>query len=319
MKREAAKECSTQEAVRIAEAAAWVAHLHGTQRSPDSDRGLQLWLKDHPQRPRVWEAATEVWEEVGSLQGAAIAQALRSRRARRAPLVFAAAALAAVCLLVLRPEAGIATAVGEQRILTLEDGSRVTLNTATRVVVKFSERERRVELKSGEALFEVARQAARPFVVAAGERKIRALGTSFLVRRDSQYLAVTLMEGKVAVTLADAAEDGTTLAPGERLTLTGRSPAVLDKPALDKVTAWRQGKVVFDGLRLREAIAEMNRYGTAKLAIGNPRAQDLRISGVFRAGDSLSFARAVAATYRLHVLADRRRISLDGEPSAAYR
>ena len=102
-------------------------------------------------------------------------------------------------LVYLRSDA-VVTGVGEQRTLTLEDGTRIQLNTDTRAVVRYDERLRRVELEKGEAMFEVARRPDWPFVVTAGDRQIRALGTAFVVRREAEVLAVTLVEGKVTVT-----------------------------------------------------------------------------------------------------------------------
>src|SRR5690606_28626324 len=93
----------------------------------------------------------------------------------------------------------VRTGVGEQRTVTLEDGSRVSLNTATRLSLHFDRGVRRVRLQSGEALFEVARDPGRPFVVESGDRQVRALGTAFIVRRDAGRIAVTLMEGSVEV------------------------------------------------------------------------------------------------------------------------
>ena len=96
---------------------------------------------------------------------------------------------------------GITTELGEQRNLTLSDGTRVALNTATKIRVRYDNAARRVELERGEALFEVAKVPARPFVVIAGGRRVTAVGTSFVVRRDNEEVAVTLLEGKVTVTI----------------------------------------------------------------------------------------------------------------------
>ncbi len=94
----------------------------------------------------------------------------------------------------------VRTSVGEQRVMTLEDGTRVVLNTATRISVQYDRSARRVRLESGEALFEVAKRPEWPFVVTVGERQVTALGTSFVVRRDAELAAVTLVEGKVVIT-----------------------------------------------------------------------------------------------------------------------
>src|SRR5262249_40880821 len=114
---------------------------------------------------------------------------------------WTAAALAAIVLgiFLYQQNAGVATGVGEQRMLALDDGTHVILNTDTRVRVDYERDARRIELDKGEALFEVAHDAARPFFVTAGDRRIQALGTSFAVRRDESQVAVTLVDGKVTV------------------------------------------------------------------------------------------------------------------------
>ena len=163
-------------------------------------------------------------------------------------------------------------------MLTLNDGTRVYLNTATRIVIHYDRFTRRVELETGEALFDVAKATDRPFIVSAGDRQVTALGTSFLVRRDDQRLAVTLVEGRVRV------NQKFTLTPGERLTLTPGGAARLGEPPLDKATAWRRGQVVLDDTPLAVAVAEMNRYSPIQLEIEQPEAGSLLISGLFQAG-----------------------------------
>lgn len=333
MSRDAAPPEEPVSSTHIAEAAAWVAHLHGSRRTADSDRGLKLWLKEDPARARVWEAAAEVWDEVGNLQGAAIAQALKKQRraevesrVRWKPLALAACLVVAVGAFFLLSDGGVETGIGEQRTLALEDGTRVFLNTATRLVVRYDGRQRHVELRSGEALFEVAKHPDRPFIVSAAGREVTALGTAFVVRRDSEQVSVTLVEGKVSVAPEDPRGQSTAkthaaiLSPGERLTFaSSRQAPRLDHPELNKLTAWQRGQVVLDGLRLQDAIAEMNRYSTTRLALEMPQAADVRVSGVFRSGDSMSFARAVAATYRFEVIERKGRILIAGLPAAAYR
>jgi len=184
----------------------------------------------------------------------------------------------------------------------------VYLNTATHIVVHYDRHSRRVELEAGEALFDVAKSSDRPFMVTAGDRQVTALGTSFVVRRDAQRLAVTLVEGKVTV------NQTFTLSPGQRLTLTPGGGARLDMPSLEIATAWRRGQVILDDTPLSSAVAEMNRYSPVELVIEQPEAGRLLISGLFQAGDSASFARAIAATYGLTALNKGDRIVLAGVP-----
>lgn len=308
----------------IAEAAAWIAHLHGTRRTRDSDRGLQLWLKDDAARARALEVANEVWDEVGDLQGAVIARSLESVRPEQKSKQYTGWALAAGLLLTALTvlwafrDPGVASGIGEQRTLVLEDGSRVLLNTASRVIVRYDRNTRRIELKRGEARFDVAKSPGRPFIVVAGDKQITALGTSFVIRYEADRTQVTLIEGKVAVnTEGSEKKSAATLTSGERLTFEGKL-AKRDTPALEKVTAWARGEVVMDGMRLRDAIVEMNRYSETALTVRDPQLANLTISGVFHSGDSLSFANAVADTYQLQVIAGKSEIRLEGDPRTAY-
>jgi transmembrane sensor len=181
--------------------------------------------------------------------------------------------------------------------LPLEDGSRLTLNTDTRLRVRFDKGVRRIELDSGEALFEVAKDSHRAFVVQAGDREITALGTEFLVRYDETQTAVTLLEGKVRVDVANKAP--TLLQPGERMTMAGQHAPIVDRPTIEIVTAWRKGEIVFENTPLRSAIEEMNRYSVHKLELGEGAPAEMPVSGLFRSGDAENFALALTSTHPL--------------------
>lgn len=315
-----------------AEAAAWIARLRGPERTKEVERGFQRWQRASAEHARALELLTDRLE---------IADALRARqrparwqeqrtpfRWRPAFVGMAAGVLLVVAsaLLYLRDH-GVATNIGDQRMLTLNDGSRVYMNTDTRVVVRFDEGKRSVELKRGEALFEVAKDPRRPFLVVSGQRGVVALGTSFVVRRDDEKTAVTLIEGKVAVSeslrdkplpaaLEAAGQSAVAvLSPGERLTMTGDHSARLDHPSLQRITAWRHGQVAVDDMPLSEAIAEMNRYSTTPIRLERREAAGLRVGGFFRLGDSASFARAVASTYGLRIEERSGEIMISGVPA----
>jgi transmembrane sensor len=202
--------------------------------------------------------------------------------------------------------------VGEQRIVRLEDGTRISMNSATRIEVEFERLRRHVVLSDGEAYFEVAHNPARPFVVSAGGHDVTALGTTFLVRYDPTYTAVTLVEGKVTVSnMAVPPAQGSTssesphrplaLTPGERLVLTRNTAPSLDLPRIDAITAWRRGEVVLEKTPLTDAVAEMNRYQDERLIIDSSEVGNLRISGIYHTGDSDGFAETVARLYRLRI------------------
>jgi len=331
---------------RLAEAGVWIARLHGGERDGALELGFRRWLKAHPLNGPAFELATEVWEDSQGLRKVVpfaheIRQSFQSRSRR--PLPVLAAAIAAFVFvgvaLYFSREQDIVTGIGEQRSMVLEDGTRVFLNTQTRLVSDYDKHVRHVELTSGEAWFEVAKRPDWPFVVSAGNRQVTALGTSFVVRYDAQRTSVILVEGKVAVSGVEGArkqpsvpntEHGSssaaapqpevvTLTAGQRLTVaTGGTPRV-DTPSMDKATAWRHGQVVLDDITLGDAITEMNRYSNVKLSVRQAQAARVVVNGLFQAGDSLSFAHAIAQAYGLRAVERGDEIVLEGVPRSFVR
>jgi transmembrane sensor len=333
------KRSTTKEVIpaeRLAEAGVWVTRLHSGDRDDAAIAGVKEWLGAHPLNAKALELCTEVFEESENLRRVTTFVDVIPTRARRGRLLVLAVAAAVVTLalvgIFLSPRAGFSTGVGEQRLLNLKDGTHVFLNTDTRIRVEYSSGTRLIELETGEALFDVAKRPDWPFVVRAGGRQVKALGTSFVVRQDAKKTTVTLVEGKVSVmsealpftsseSPAEVRKDGTsgkliTLIPGQRLTLVPGN-ARLDITPLDKAIAWRRGQVVLDDTPLAGAVAEMNRYSSTRLIIEQPEAQTLTVNGLFQAGDSMSFARAVAQTYGFVVVERDDEIILAGSPTRA--
>jgi transmembrane sensor len=296
--------------------------LHGSERRAAVEAAFRSWLGENPANARAFETATEAWELGGAIAGAALPRISPTPRCvprGRLKLSMAAAALALIgisaALLFRNPP--VSTATGEQRTLNLDDGTRVTLNTNTKLVVDYTDKERRVRLDAGEAFFDVAKNPSRPFIVTAGAETVTALGTSFMVRRDDTEVDVTLVEGKVSVAPLDlgGASDlaPQVLAPGQRLRV-AQLKTKLDEPNIDSLTAWRRGEVVLDHTRLSDAVNEMNRYSKIKLIVVDPETGNIPISGIFQAGDSARFARAIADTYRLQAIENPKQIQLTGSP-----
>ena len=299
-----------------AEAAAWMALLHSPERDAAIEGGLRRWIAADALHAAVWEVATDLWNETGALPRRIPRRPITGRNSRKAllPPLFA---IAVLCLIVVglfvkySYISGVSTAVGEQRTLNLDDGTRVELNTGSRILVQFDRQARTVVLKSGEAYFQVAHER-RPFVVLAGERKIVALGTEFTVRRDpssDDAITVTLIEGRVAVAPVDTdtpsapgpGSAATLLNAGQRLRIRPHAQPAVDTPPIDKATGWMRGQLIFDHTPLREAAAEFSRYNKIKITVASPEAAGIPIGGIFKIGDSRSFARAVAASYDLKV------------------
>lgn len=335
---EAGKHRNSKDAARTAraEASAWIVQLHGSQRSPALEAGFRTWLAESPENAREFERVTEVWEAGSTpVPGVPRLEQWQARSSTRG-LLAAAAAFVAIGLgfwglnsFWLNPS--YSTGIGEQRVLRLDDGTRITLNSDTRLAVAYRKLQRRVQVERGEAYFEVAKDRARPFLVRAGEHRVQALGTVFVVRYDDQRMAVMLVEGRIAVSqeggaseTAAAAIDETRagsaaslakeiiLTPGERLTFMGGSSVTIDEPRIDAVTAWRRGEVVLDRTSLADAIAEMNRYDATALVIDDPQIGNLEISGIYQTGNSEVFAAAVARLYALQVVHADGQIRLTG-------
>jgi transmembrane sensor len=296
--------------------------------------GLRRWLAEDPEHAAAFELLTETWDKSARLRRRPIEQVASWERPgfrisfSRAAFATAATFILAVVVTLLHFHTdAVTTGIGELRVITLDDGTRVHLNTATQARIHYDKKLRRVSLERGEALFEVAKRPGWPFVVTAGAREIRALGTEFVVRRNDHSIEVTLVEGQVTVSPAAAAGMDTdqgskavarqageqaqtvqppktgifTLVPGERLTFTGAATAKIDRPALERVTAWERGQVALDNTSLADAVTEMNRYSREQIVIEDRALAAIRVSGIFQAGDSANFVQAVARTYHMRV------------------
>lgn len=197
------------------------------------------------------------------------------------------------------------TEIGERSLLVLADGSKVTLNTTSAVRADYSGRERRVTLLKGEAFFDVSKDPTRPFIVVAGSRQVIAVGTAFDVRLQDRQLRVTLVEGKVRVITAPvpATDTNVPAQPASVVNLEAGSVLVarddggerIEKLDTERATSWRSGKLVFEGERLADVVAEMNRYSREQLAIADPSLEGRKVSGVFEPTDGATFAKALEA------------------------
>jgi transmembrane sensor len=302
------------------QAAWWVMELHSPDRNAALEEKVRHWIAQDPRHAAAFELATEAWQQSGelpaNLPGCTIgATAKRARPRVSAPALAGMAALCAagIAAVYLLRDGTLVTGPGEQRTVELTDGTQVSLNANSRVVIQYDDRVRKVALIRGEALFNVIKHQVRPFVVIIGDRKVIAMGTSFEVRREDpagSAFAVTLVEGRVAIepiSWPDALPSESLaglklLNPGERLRFDGKTTEKKDSPAIERVTAWQRGQLIFDDTSLSEAAAEFNRYGAHKLVIDGAELGKLRVGGVFKISDPASFALAMANTYHVRIL-----------------
>jgi transmembrane sensor len=298
----------------LAEASAWLTRLQGAERTEAAEAAFKAWLAEDAAHARAFARVTDTWDIIPGAARLATPRPLpRIRRSHQRPWMVAAACIA--CALAAGGGAWMylrdpvyRTAVGEQRTMTLSDGTSITLNTDTVLTVSYRKDERRIHLERGEAFFDDVTNPSRPFIVQVGDRQVRALGTVFDVRRNADSLAILLIEGGVEVSQSQGASPDasppqpTTLAPGERLTLDAHGGKVLDRPRPAEITAWSKGQLMFDNATLAQAIAEFDRYGGTPIELGDPALASLGVSGVFAIRDPSEFAGAVAQLHGLKVV-----------------
>jgi transmembrane sensor len=209
-----------------------------------------------------------------------------------------------------------ATPVGGVATLPLEDGSRITLNTDSKVRVTFSERERHIDLSQGEAFFEVAADKDRPFVVQAGTRRVIAVGTKFSVRRERDDVQVVVTEGKVRVE-DERLTSGSTLAAGGSAKARDSDIVVQNRPVVEaeEMLSWRSGYVVFHETPLAEAVAEFNRYNPRQIVIRSAGVAAIPLTGKFRAVHNEAFVNLLEQAYQIQVERTPEAIVLDDAAS----
>lgn len=287
------------------EAAAWHARLGTTSIEAGAIDDFFEW-RSQPGNADAYRRVDQVWRESQGL-GAdpAIAEALEGARrrgqqpglGRRSVLISGLAGATALLVIagawLWNGRGEYATDIGEQRVIQLADGSKVNLDTDSRIRVRFSNGERRIDLDHGQALFDVARAPDRPFVVYAGDARVTAVGTVFDVRRAGETVNVTLVSGVIDVAAPETVASRRRMAAGQQARVAG---STISTRTVDVVaeTSWTAGRLIFTDIPLEEAVAEMNRYLTDKIEIDDPAIRTVSINGVFQVGDRDAFISAAS-------------------------
>lgn len=307
-----------------AEAATWLARLHADTRGPSDEAAFRRWIDADPANAEAFRHATSVWDAVGAVhierQPAPAAAAVPFLMNRRA-LIAGGGAIAAMGIGLggwQGAQAGVyQTGLGEQKRVTLADGSILFLDTDTKLKAEFNDRQRAVTLHHGRANFRVATDAARPFVVHAGAQSVVAPRAVFDVRRDADRVSVMLIEGSVAVQNASSgpADSVGKLREGERIVMDRTHAGQIDMPDLAQQLAWQNGQMIADNQSLGAMASEMNRYSPVKLVIADPRAASLKLSGVYRVGENEAFARSIRQLLPVGVRANNGNLEIFSLPS----
>jgi len=301
---------------RLAEAAAWRVRLteDGTGASPE----FEAWLQE-PDNRSAWDQLSGPWDyfdqvahapEMVQARVAALRDAKRVENRLTRPLLMRRLAGAIAAVLVVgvlaaggywwatRP-ADYQTVMGERRVITLSDGSKVSLDANSEVTVRYGAHDRSLHLLKGQARFDVAHDKSRPFSVVAGNQKVIATGTAFNIDMAGPKVLVTLIEGHVVV-LDENGYPGALSNPksielraGQQLSAGSSATPEIAQANIQRVTAWTMGQLVFDDEPLYSVIERVNRYSGTQIIIADPRVGAMRISGVFNAGDALGFVEIV--------------------------
>jgi transmembrane sensor len=314
------RDLSLEDQQRLQEAAEWRLRLGSEPSLGNSPEYLQ-WCAD-PRNARAREAVGQAWSSVGALDTAPAVLELRrqslarlrraggrrwhTRTVRAAAVALVIAAIGATALyLNLHLPTYYKTDIGERRIVALPDGSRISMDSATRIRVTYQKTARSITLERGRSRFDVAHDAGRPFTVTAGQETVVAVGTSFDVERLQSTVLITLIQGQVLIKGAAAApttattaqaDNSISLKAGEELvvSLNVRPAIVAADPQAAR--AWEAGRLLFRDESLGDAVARVNRYTTHPIEI-DPSIASIRISGVFNAGDVSSFVSAVTSYF----------------------
>lgn len=293
---------------RREDAAAWVVRLEAGDLGEAEAAAFDAWLSASPTNAAAFDAALAVSHAYAAAADE-VALALSQRRPaparptnRRALVGFGLMAAAAALAVVVVPEISgpetqtYATAKGERRTVELADGSTVDLNGGARMSVSLGRDGRRVTLAEGQAVFDVAHDARRPFTVAAGDRTIRVVGTQFDVRRLGGKVSVTVARGAVEVRPADgAAGKAYRLHPGQRLDhVEGAAATRVAVAEPDEVLAWRSGRLVYRQQPLSDVIADLNQQFATPIRLDDPILAATPISGVLVLDDQDAVIRRLA-------------------------
>lgn len=264
--------------------------------SADDDRKFQAWLDRDPENGAAYDAAVRL---MGDARTAILSEpALRNFKVKPRPSLakitttaILALALAGGAFLVadgpMRLQADAMSSTAEMPVITLADGSTMHLNASSAVSYRFTGSTRTVVLLRGQAFFQVARDANRPFAVEARRGRTTALGTAFDVRIGDDTTDVTVTEHAVSVAPDDSAEPAVRLEEGLQATY-GRDGRIRDvrKTDTSAVLAWRRGQLVVDNAPLAEVVAEIGRHFSGRIVIAGSGLADRRVSGTFAVTDT---------------------------------
>lgn len=291
----------------LSEAAYWYNERLAGDMTFDNEARFMSWLARSQEHRHAYQTVDRGWfiaqHVEADVRQAEAAENIKSRSKWRANAALAATLFTAIFLgtSAVRTYTNSAndvtvqnfqTATGQRSVITLPDGTHVTMDSETELKFSDLKTERRVQMLQGRAFFNVAHNAQRPFIVHVGGKTVKALGTAFEVRVDGSQIAVVLAEGKVKV--EDSQLTGSTeMTPGRQLVMRSDRRWTLSNVDVKKETSWTNGRLVFMNDPLSQAVTDVNRYAKRKLTFANDQIPATEIVGVFSAGDIDGFVKAL--------------------------
>jgi transmembrane sensor len=303
----------------LQDAQQWFVLLRDDAATAEDRRRFTAWLAADPAHRRAWDDTERLWTRLDAVVPALRLETLDLRgvlapqpvsMTRRTWLKQAAAA----ALVLGGGTAWYATsadlfadhrtAVGERRGLTLADGSRVDLDAGSALSVAFTDGQRRITLHHGRAFFQVAKDAARPFVVVAGNGEVRALGTAFDVKHGLHAVRVAVSEHAVAVSVAG---ESARLEAGAAMDYSAAGLGAAAGADIASLLSWRQDRLFFQEAPLSDVVADLDRYRRGRIVILDEAIANLPVTGFFHAAQAEAALQTIAATLpvRLTRLTDR--------------
>lgn len=311
------------------EAYAWVALAHSDGASDEELAELDAWLAADPRHAAAFSRLETLFNDVGELkdmahlidapavsetsraEGGAFGKLIAHVKGALARPMFPAGALAAglaavVFIVAVLPSPPAeprryATAIAEVRAISLDDGSTITLGARSVAEVTYADETRRVALLNGQAFFDVARDPGRPFLIDAGAADIEVLGTTFDVTLLGDETRVAVVEGLVSVASSDTATAQKQITAGEALSATRAGLSEIRTANIEILSAWRDGRLIFENAPLSEVIASVNRYTARPVELAPDVNAALTVTGAFSADDAEAVIRTIAATHGLAV------------------
>ena len=323
---------STSGEDRLEAAAAWHVRLNGQGGAEDASEGdwlaFTVWLESDSANRDAFDAVEAIAADVARHRTAlnsnyseAVPKTVPAwaipRRWAVGAIGLAAAALVAVLVQnnfdVTQSAQIYATNVGEQRDVNLADGSVLHLNTNTAVAVTLEKRSRTVRLEKGEALFDVAADASRPFDVFVGAERVRVVGTAFNILKHDGKVAVTVLRGIVQVSQPTDASPARLTVGDQFVRREGAREYQLAKVDPSQAMAWRDGRLIFEDAPLSAVAGSLNRYFGKTIVINDAAVQDLRFSGVLKIDDEANVLRRLEAFLPVVVQDHGNTVVLEGK------